>query len=68
MLNSKDNKVKTYLRREVVSNKFLSINDYKAMTKQVQDLHEMEQSYLAKDLTQPCVMREDSTPGFVTLN
>ena len=33
MYNSSDNKVKTYLKKEVVSNKFLSIHDYKAMTR-----------------------------------
>ena len=42
MYNSSENKVKTYLKREVVSNKFLSINDYKAMTKQVHDLNQLE--------------------------
>ena len=42
MYNSSENKVKNYLKKEVVSNKFLSINAYKAMTKQVQDLHMLE--------------------------
>ena len=68
MYNSSDTKVKTYLKREMVSNKFLSINDYKAMTKQVQELQDLEKTYLDENLTRPIVRKQASNPSFITLN
>ena len=68
MYNSSDTKVKTYLKMEMVSNKFLSINDYKAMTKQVQELQDLEKTYLDENLTRPIVRKKASNPSFITLN
>ena len=43
-------RIKNYLHNEFAHNKFLSINDYKAMTKQVQELRDLESAYLSESL------------------
>lgn len=44
-------KIKTYLKKEINLNRFVSVNDYKNMTKQVKDLRNLESAYLSESLT-----------------
>ena len=44
-------RIRSYLHNEFQHNKYLSIQDYKKMTKQVLDLRNLEHSYLNESLT-----------------
>ena len=44
-------RIKTYLHKEMNSNKYLSIDDYKLMNKQVKELKELESAYMNQSLT-----------------
>ena len=50
--NTSNKKIKHYLHNELSSNKHLSVNDYKMMTKQVCDLRKLESNYLSESHTQ----------------
>jgi len=54
-------RIKSYLHKEYATNKFLSVNDYKEMTKQVMELRSLEHSYINEESQIPRPPRID--PG-----
>ena len=54
------------MHKEYASNKFLSVNDYKAMTKQVMELRGFEQAYLDEESAILRNPRPDSASKYQT--